>query len=191
MTFTTAKANVKGWRYAALLDADKEVIKPQNGNNKTAAQNVKEIEEILPSLPDGSYYLAVRNSPAAKFTLFQFQIGSEPKPIADNVISTADQYNHDLYAENIRLAVRNKELETLNGILEEKCAEYLQHIDDLEKELSEAGEQMGEGQSSVLETIIMTALPQIMDKFTSDGIEERVNEVQNDPADVGSPGQSV
>ncbi len=188
MTFTTAKANVKGWRYAALLDSDKEVIKPQNGNNKTAAQNVKEIEEILPSLPDGSYYLAVRNSPAAKFTLFQFKIGSEPKPIADNSISTADQYNHDLYAENIRLAVRNKELETLNGILEEKCAEYLQHIDDLEKELTEAGEQMGDGQSSVLETILMTALPQIMDKFTANGVEERVNGVQDDPANVGSPG---
>jgi uncharacterized protein YidB (DUF937 family) len=89
------------------------------------------------------------------------------------------------------VAVRNKELETLNGILEEKCAEYLQHIDDLEKELNEAGEQMGDSQSSVLETILMTALPQIMEKFTANGVEESVDEVQNDSANVESPGQSV
>jgi len=193
MTFATAKTNVKGWRYCALLDNDKEVVKPANGNNKTAAQSVKEIEDIINSLPNGQYYLAVRNSPAAKYTHFPFIIGkAQGSNLADEHATSADQYNTDLYAENVRLAVRNKELETLNKILEEKNAEYLQTIDELEQELADSAEtQMAEPQSSVLETILMTALPTIMEKITANAPEGTVDEIPNDSTNAGSPGNPV
>lgn len=192
MQFADARKNVKGWRFCALMDSDKELVKPANGNNKTALQNVQEMEEIINSLPDGTYYLAVRNSPAAKFTYFPFDIGSQKEEPAQLGSShSAEAYNTDLYAENVRLAVRNKELETLNRILEEKNAEYLQTIDDLENELHESAEQLGEPQGSVMETILMTALPQILEKIQSNEPKTAADAVQYDPGNADAPSQSV
>jgi hypothetical protein len=187
MDFNSAKGNVNGWRFCALMDAQKETVKPANGNNKTAQKNVDEMEQIINSLPSGTYYLAVRNSPAAKWTYFPFDIG-EDKPVK-NLSESFDpsSYNHDLYAKNVELAVRNKELETLNKILEDKCAEYLSTIDELEREISESDpEQMSGSGSSVLETVLLSALPQILEKFTNNGSEVQADEVQHDPADAGS-----
>ena len=193
MGFAEAKKNVSGWRFCALMDSDKEVVKPQNGNNKTAAQNVKEMEQIIDSLPSGTYYLGVRNSPAAKWTYFPFEIGAEKTHPGINDGFDVNSYNSNLYAENVQLAVRNKELETLNKILEDKCSEYLQTIDDLEREIQDVEpEQLGAANPSLLETMLMSALPQILDKFTNaNGSENTANEMPDDTPDAPDPGHPV
>lgn len=190
-TFASARKNVDGWRFCALVDSDKELVKPANGTNKTAAANVKEMEKIIDSLPTGTYYLGVRNSPAAKYTYFPFEVGTRSsQQLGDSAApSKAEDYNLKLYAENVELAVRNKELETLNKILEEKCAEYITTIDELEQELQDHSEQLSEGgQGSVMETIIMTALPQILEKINANGPKEGTDAMPNDSADAEQVG---
>ena len=158
-SYTTSKASTNGWKHIALVDANKETIKPQNNVGKTAAQNLKEIDQIIESLPAGKYYLAVRNSPAAKYTYFPFDTAQEQAALNDG----AEQYNLKLYEENVRISVRVKELETLNKVLEEKLETAHITIEELEDELEDAN--MSEGEASLLDQILMAAAPAIMEKF--------------------------
>lgn len=176
-TYQNVKSQTNGWKHVALLDEGKETIKPQNNVGKTAAQNLKEIDQIIPSLPAGKYFLAVRNSPAAKYTCFPFAINqSADQQLGDG--QSADQYNLKLYEENVRLSVRVKELETLNKVLEEKYQTALITIEELEDELEESAGQMADGQGSLLDNILMAALPQILEKFGTPKPNATTNEGQ-------------
>lgn len=163
-TFGEAKKQAAAWKMIALLDTDKEALKPFNNYNKEPRQQLKEIEEIIPSLPDGKYFLAVKSSPRSKEQLHAFQVGATPAPMADS--HTASD---ELHRENLRLAVRNKELETLNEIQEQKIQELIRTNADLEDELEaieESAQALAEPATpSMWETMAATAMPLLLEKF--------------------------
>jgi len=166
MNYQEAKRNTGGFKMISLLDADQEQIKPFNNFNSAPDKQLKEIDELIKSLPEGKYYLAMRTSPRAKVQTIPFNIGS-PAPTAKPI---ADNFNSELHAENLRLAVRNRELETLNEIQEEKIQELIKQNADLLDELEEiesAAESLEQGTTppSIWESLLLSAAPGIIQKL--------------------------
>lgn len=190
MDYGSAKANTKGWKQIALLDGGKEVLKPFNNFQKSPEEHLTEIDQIIHSLPDGTYYLAVKNSPRAKPTLFTFQQG------AATAVNLSAGYapNENLYRENLTLSVRNKELETLNEIQSKKISELLETIAELEDELEAADSVQGmDGppQMSILETIAVQAAPALLQKLGLGEDAPGTPGSGNDPTPPPVPGVSV
>jgi hypothetical protein len=165
MTFNEAKKTAKSWRLISLLDSDKETLVPFNNYTKESESQLKEIENIAATLPNGRYYLALKSSLKSKEQLLTFDVGTPPAP--KNSPDTSGHFT-ELHAENLRLAVRNKELETLNEIQEEKIRDLLRINAELEDEI-EAAEEMAQpladAAPSIWETLALSAAPALFEKF--------------------------
>jgi hypothetical protein len=162
-SYDQIKKKAASWRMISLLDGQKEALKPFNSMRVDAAKALKECDQIVQTLPNGDYYLAVKSAPSAKPQLFPFTIGAKDEPAPTQPTESAVSID-----EYVRLKVKAKELEVENEILTANVQTYLQQIDDLEKEISsieEAAQLAAEPTPPpIWETLLATAAPAILKK---------------------------